>query len=100
MQTKLFIGGEFVNAANGTQYGLGGGLWTQNLTRAHRMAQSIRSGMLWINCYKRVNPASPFGGVGASGYDRKMGFEAMVQYTDVKSVWLNVDANIPPWYFR
>ncbi len=91
---------EALAIANGTQYGLGGGLWTSNLTRAHRMAQSIRSGMLWINCYKRVNPASPFGGVGASGYGREMGFEAMMQYTEVKSVWLNVDANIPPWYPR
>ncbi len=91
---------EALAIANGTQYGLGGGLWTQDLTRAHRMAQSIRSGMLWINCYKRVNPASPFGGIGASGYGREMGFEAMMQYTEVKSVWLNVDAQIPAWYPR
>lgn len=91
---------EALAIANGTQYGLGGGLWTQNLTRAHRFAQAMRSGMLWINCYKRVNPASPFGGVGASGYGREMGFEAMMQYTDVKSVWFNVDAQIPPWYPR
>ncbi len=86
--------------ANGTQYGLGGGLWTKDLTRAHRFAAGMRSGMVWINCYKRVNPASPFGGVGASGYGREMGFEATMQYTDVKSVWINVDANIPPWYPR
>ncbi|MEO6023842.1 MAG: aldehyde dehydrogenase family protein [Burkholderiales bacterium] len=91
---------EAMAIANGTQYGLGGGLWTANLTRAHRFAQSLRSGMVWINCYKRVNPASPFGGVGASGYGREMGFEAMMQYTDVKSVWINVDAQIPPWYPR
>ncbi len=91
---------EAMAIANGTQYGLGSGLWTQDLTRAHRFAQGMRSGMVWINCYKRVNPASPFGGVGASGYGREMGFEAMMQYTDVKSVWINVDANIPPWYPR
>ncbi len=91
---------EAMAIANGTQYGLGGGLWTNDLTRAHRFAQGMRSGMVWINCYKRVNPASPFGGVGASGYGREMGFEAMMQYTDVKSVWINVDANIPPWYPR
>ncbi len=91
---------EAMTIANGTQYGLGGGLWTNDLTRAHRFAQGMRSGMVWINCYKRVNPASPFGGVGASGYGREMGFEAMTQYTDVKSVWINVDANIPPWYPR
>ena len=91
---------EAMAVANGTQYGLGGGLWTKDLTRAHRFAQGMRCGMVWINCYKRVNPASPFGGVGASGYGREMGFEAMMQYTDVKSVWINVDANIPPWYPR
>ena len=82
------------------QLELGGGLRTKDLTRAHRFAQGMRSGMVWINCYKRVNPASPFGGVGASGYGREMGFEAMMRYTDVKSVWINVDANIPPWYPR
>ena len=54
--------------------------------------------MVWINCYKRVNPGSPFGGVGASGYGREMGFEAMREYTQPKSVWVNVDAQIPPYY--
>ena len=61
---------------------------------------ALRAGTVWINCYKRVNPASPFGGVGSSGYGREMGFEAMHQYTEVKSVWVNVDANIPPFYPR
>ena len=61
---------------------------------------AIRSGMVWINCYKRVNPGSPFGGVGRSGYGREMGFEAMHEYTEAKSVWVNVDAQIPPFYKR
>jgi aldehyde dehydrogenase (NAD+) len=91
---------EALRIANGTQYGLGAGLWTRDLQRAHRMAQAIKSGMVWVNCYKRVNPGSPFGGVGASGYGREMGFEAMQQYTEVKSIWVNVDAQIPPWYPR
>jgi acyl-CoA reductase-like NAD-dependent aldehyde dehydrogenase len=56
--------------------------------------------MVWINSYKRVNPGSPFGGVGESGYGREMGFDAMREYTQVKSVWVNVDAQIPPWYPR
>ncbi|MFK3973307.1 aldehyde dehydrogenase family protein [Pseudomonas sp. NPDC087358] len=86
--------------ANGTQYGLGSGLWTQDLSRAHRIADSIRAGMCWINCYKRVSPGSPFGGVGQSGYGREMGFEAMHDYTDAHSVWVNVDAKIPPYYKR
>ena len=91
---------EAIEIANSTEYGLGGGLWTTNLQRAHRMAGAMRSGMVWINCYKRVNPGSPFGGVGNSGYGREMGFEAMHDYTDAKSVWVNVDAQIPPHYPR
>jgi acyl-CoA reductase-like NAD-dependent aldehyde dehydrogenase len=91
---------EAIAIANGTEYGLGGGLWTTNLQRAHRVAAAMRSGMVWINCYKRVNPGSPFGGVGQSGYGREMGFEAMHDYTEAKSVWVNVDAQIPPHYVR
>jgi aldehyde dehydrogenase (NAD+) len=91
---------EALALANSTQYGLGGGLWTTNLQRAHKLAGAMRSGMVWINCYKRVNPGSPFGGVGSSGYGREMGFEAMHDYTDAKSVWVNVDAAIPPHYPR
>jgi aldehyde dehydrogenase (NAD+)/betaine-aldehyde dehydrogenase len=91
---------EAVAIANSTQYGLGGGLWTTNLQRAHRVAGAMRSGMVWINAYKRVGPGSPFGGVGSSGYGRDMGFEAMQGYTEAKSVWVNVDAQIPPYYPR
>jgi len=91
---------EALAIANGTEYGLGAGLWTRDLQRAHLMAREIRAGMVWINCYKRVSPGSPFGGVGASGYGREMGFEAMREYTQPKSVWVNVDAQIPPYYPR
>ena len=91
---------EVMAIANGTAYGLGGGLWTRDLQRAHRVAASMRTGMVWINCYKRVNPGSPFGGVGNSGYGRDMGFEAMHDYTEAKSIWVNVDAKIPPYYPR
>lgn len=86
--------------ANSTEYGLGSGLWTRDLSRAHKMARDIRAGMVWINSYKRVNPGSPFGGVGQSGYGREMGFEAMHDYTEAKSVWVNVDAQIPPHFKR
>lgn len=91
---------EAVAIANGTAYGLGSGLWTQNIVRAHRMAKKIHAGMVWVNSYKRVHPASPFGGFGQSGYGREMGFEAMREYTQPKSVWINVDAQIPPFYKR
>ena len=91
---------EALAIANGTEYGLGAGMWTRDLQRAHLFARQLKSGMVWINCYKRVSPASPFGGVGSSGYGREMGFEVMREYTQPKSVWVNVDANIPPYYPR
>lgn len=91
---------EALAIANDTDYGLGAGLWTNDLTRAHRFAKGIHAGMIWINCYKRVHPGSPFGGFGASGYGREMGFEVMREYTQPKSVWINVDAQIPPFYAR
>lgn len=91
---------EVIAIANDTIYGLGGGLWTSNLQRAHRVADRMISGMVWINCYKRANPGSPFGGVRNSGYGRDMGFEAMHEYTTPKSVWVNVEATIPPFYQR
>ena len=91
---------EALAIANGTEYGLGAGLWTRDLQRAHLVARELRAGMVWINSYKRVSPGSPFGGVGASGYGREMGFEAMREYTQPKSVWVNVDAPMPPYYPR
>ena len=91
---------EAVEIANGTEYGLGGGLWTRDLQRAHRVAHALESGMVWVNSYKRVNPGSPFGGLRNSGYGREMGFEAMHEYTDARSVWVNVDADLPSWYPR
>lgn len=91
---------EALEMANSGAYGLGSGLWTQNLTRAHKFAREIKAGMVWINSYKVVHPASPFGGVGESGYGREMGFEVMHEYTQPKSVWVNIDAQIPPHYER
>jgi betaine-aldehyde dehydrogenase len=91
---------EALELANAVDYGLGGGLWTRDLQRAHRTAAAIRGGMVWVNSYKRVSPGSPFGGVGDSGYGREMGFEAMHGYTEPKSVWVNIDADLPVWYPR
>jgi acyl-CoA reductase-like NAD-dependent aldehyde dehydrogenase len=91
---------DVIAIANNSTYGLGGGLWTQNLTRAHRIARVMETGMVWINCYKRFHPGSPFGGVKDSGYGREMGFDAMHEYTEAHSVWINVDANVPAFYPR
>jgi aldehyde dehydrogenase (NAD+)/betaine-aldehyde dehydrogenase len=91
---------EVLEIANSTDYGLGGGLWTSNLQRGHRAAAAIRTGMVWVNTYKRVNPNSPFGGIGQSGYGRDLGAESVADYTYAKSVWVNVDAQLPPFYKR
>ena len=91
---------EALAIANSTEYGLGSGLWTRDLARAHKVAQTIRAGMVWVNSYKRVNPGSPFGGIGQSGYGREMGFEAMRDYTETRSIWVNVDAEVPPHFKR
>ena len=86
--------------ANATAYGLGSGLWTNNLQRAHRFADEIEAGMVWVNCYKRVHPGSPFGGVGQSGYGRDLGVESLQEYTEPKSIWINYDGQVPPFYAR
>ena len=91
---------EVLAMANNTTYGLGGGLWTSNLQRAHVMARNMEAGMVWINCYKRFHPGSPFGGIKDSGYGREMGHFAMHEYTEPKSVWVNVDAKLPVFYPR
>lgn len=89
-----------IELANDTPYGLGSGLWTTNLSRAHRLADQINAGMVWVNCYKRVHPGSPFGGVGQSGFGRDLGSECLNEYTEPKSIWINYDAQIPPFYKR
>ncbi len=72
--------------ANATPYGLGAGVWTQNVKTAHRMAKSIRSGTVWVNCYGSLDPVIPFGGYKASGYGRESGVQHVEEYLNTKSV--------------
>ncbi|MGR8919806.1 MAG: aldehyde dehydrogenase family protein [Gammaproteobacteria bacterium] len=98
--TRFSDEAEAIALANDSDYGLGSGLWTTDLARAHRVADAIDAGMVWVNCYKRVHPGSPFGGVGQSGFGRDLGTECLHDYTEPKSVWINYDAQIPPFYKR
>lgn len=88
--------------ANGTPYGLASGVFTRDLTRAHRMIRGIRAGVVWVNTYRAVSPIAPFGGHGLSGHGREGGLAAALDYTTVKTVWLRTsDAPIPdPFVMR
>jgi aldehyde dehydrogenase (NAD+) len=75
---------------NDTAYGLAAGVWTRDVSKAHRVARAIRAGTVWVNCYNVIDPVAPFGGYKESGYGRELGKYAIELYTNVKSVWLKV----------
>jgi aldehyde dehydrogenase (NAD+) len=75
--------------ANATPYGLGSGVWTTDVRKAHALAGMIRAGSVWVNCYQAMDPAVPFGGYKLSGYGRESGVEQLDEYVNVKAVWLN-----------
>ncbi|CUH98591.1 aldehyde dehydrogenase [Leisingera aquaemixtae] len=87
---------EAVEIANSTAFGLASGVFTQNLTRAHRMIRGIRAGIVWVNTYRAVSPVAPFGGHGLSGHGREGGLQAALDYTRVKTVWLRTSDDPVP----
>lgn len=82
---------DILKRANNTDFGLAAGLWTSNLSKAHRFAAALQAGTIWINTWGDTDAASPFGGYKQSGHGREMGKEAIDLYSEVKSVWIKTD---------
>lgn len=85
---------EVIAKANDTTYGLGAGVWTQDIERAHRMMDALEAGVVWINTYRQMSYATPFGGKKESGIGRENGKQAIEDYVESKSVYLNVSGEV------
>ncbi|MFB7470194.1 aldehyde dehydrogenase [Kitasatospora sp. NPDC056184] len=81
---------EAVRIANDSVYGLAAGLWTSDLSTAHRMSRALRAGTVWVNCYEEGGLEVPFGGVRQSGHGRDKSAHALDKYTDLKTTWIRL----------
>jgi len=82
---------EAVRIANDVDFGLAAGIWTENLSRAHKVARGVQSGTIWINTYRQQSPMMPFGGYKKSGLGRESGSAMIREYLQQKSVWVGLD---------
>ncbi|MDO7708344.1 MAG: aldehyde dehydrogenase family protein, partial [Paracoccaceae bacterium] len=80
---------EAIFLANSSNFGLGSGIFTQNLARAHRVSGQLRAGICWINTYRAISPIAPFGGFNHSGYGREGGRDVILDYTRTRTTWIN-----------
>ena len=80
-----------VAQANDVPYGLAAGVWTRDVRKAHTVARRLAAGTVWVNMYNFYDPAMPFGGVKGSGFGRDLGEASLHEYTQVKSVWMNLE---------
>lgn len=81
---------DLIERANNSIYGLAAGIWTRDLSQAHRIAASLEAGSVWVNCYNVVDPVSPFGGYKQSGWGREMSHDVIEAYTETKNVCVNL----------
>ena len=77
---------EVITRANRTMYGLSAGVWTRDIKKAHAIANSVRAGTVWVNCYNILDTRAPFGGFKQSGSGRELGEYGLQEYTEVKTV--------------
>jgi acyl-CoA reductase-like NAD-dependent aldehyde dehydrogenase len=84
--------------ANGTEFGLATSIWTRDISRAHRVAHSLQSGIVWINDHHRIDPCSPWGGFKMSGLGRENGLVAYEEYTQIQNVIVNLSDDPFDWY--
>jgi aldehyde dehydrogenase (NAD+) len=81
---------EVIERSNLTHYGLAAAVWTRDITKAHKIAHSVRAGTVWINCYDVFDAAAPFGGFKQSGIGRELGEAALANYTELKTVTMSL----------
>jgi len=86
---------EAVRIANGTVYGLAAGVWTTSIRRAITMSERLEAGTVWVNTYRATSYMSPFGGYKRSGIGRESGIDAVREYLQPKSVWIDISGNTP-----
>jgi (Z)-2-((N-methylformamido)methylene)-5-hydroxybutyrolactone dehydrogenase len=92
---------EAIRIANDTQYGLAAGVWTTSIRRALLMSQQLEAGTVWVNTYRAVSYMSPFGGYKRSGIGRENGIDAIREYLQTKSVWIDIEGRAPnPFVMR
>ena len=82
---------DVVRRANASTYGLAAVIWTRDIGKAHRIAHELEAGTVWVNTYNMFDPTAPFGGYKDSGFGRDLGEDAVLAYTQSKTVWINLD---------